>query len=122
MIMGIFGGLGLLVCALVVYGSTKGAASGSVPRNGGAGIRTRTTQLSDRSWVAAHTAALPKVRVLSVGISVVGVLLILAGALSDAAQPSRWVLTLFGVGYLALSVGLWWVVRVANRAAIEAAR
>ena len=51
----------VVLIAGVSVSVTRGAATGQLPRGGGAGIRTRRTQASDDAWRAAHTAALPLV-------------------------------------------------------------
>lgn len=117
--MGVLGGISLMVCGAVVYGTTRGAANGSVPRNAGAGIRTGPTKASDEAWVAAHQAALRPSAVVSCLSLVSGAALIVAGALSDPENPSLAVYALFCIGYASLLAGAWWIVRVANRAALQ---
>lgn len=90
---------GVILVAVVCIAVTQSAASGSLTRNGGAGIRTRKTQVSDAAWLAGHRAALPIVKwtgvvaVISVIIALVvqwqvggqsGVFLALGGMLIEA--------------------------------------
>lgn len=50
---------GVVLVSVVCIATTRAAASGSLGRNGGAGIRTKKTLASDAAWVAGHQAALP---------------------------------------------------------------
>lgn len=118
--MGLLGGVGLLICGAVLYGITRAAARGSVPRNGLAGIRTGRTTASDAAWAAAHRAALSPTAVVSGVAAAFGIALIVAGAVSATDDPTAPVAVLFGIGYGVILAGGWWIVRVANRAAVEA--
>lgn len=57
---------GVILVAVVCIAMTHSAASGTLSRNGSAGIRTRKTQASDAAWLAGHRAALPIVKWIGV--------------------------------------------------------
>lgn len=117
MVMGIFGGVGLLMCAAVIYGLTASAAQGSTARNGAFGIRTKATMASDEAWLAGHRAALAPARVLAVFSSVVGVAMIVVAALDGGEEPTVPVIILFAIGYVGMLVGSVQIARVASAAA-----
>lgn len=117
--MGLTGGIGLLACAATIYFSTRAAARGTLLRGTGVGIRTAITQHSDESWVAAHRAALPCAGVISAIAAVLGVALIAAGAMSSPSDTSAFVVVLFVIGYGAVLIGAWPLVRVANNGALD---
>lgn len=121
MFMGLTGGIGLLACAAAIFFSTRAAARGTLPRGIGVGIRTAITQHSDNAWVAAHRAALPCARLLSIAAAAFGVGLIVAGALAPLMDSSPAELVLFVLGYGTVLVGAWPLVRIANNGALDAA-
>ncbi|WP_446665125.1 SdpI family protein [Flexivirga sp. B27] len=118
--MGLTGGIGLLACAAAIYFSTWAAARGSLPRGIGIGIRTATTQHSDEAWVAAHRAALPCASVLAAIAGVLGIALMVAGALSFADTVPPMIVVLFVLGYGVVLIGAWPLVRIANNGALDA--
>ncbi len=119
--MGLTGGIGLLACAAAIFFSTRAAARGALPRGTGIGIRTAITQHSDASWVAAHRAALPCASVISVIAAVLGLALVVAGALSSPSDASPVVVVFFALGYGAILVGTWPLLRIANNGALDSA-
>lgn len=69
---------GVVLVPVVCIAITQAAASGSIGRHGGAGIRTKKTLASDAAWVAGHQAALPIIQWTGVvaAFSVVAALLV----------------------------------------------
>ncbi len=123
MTMGLMtGGVGLVVCALIVWGVTASAARGSLHRNAWAGIRTAATQASDEAWLAGHRAAMPAVQRIAAVSTVLGVAMIVTGLLSGQDDPTPAVITVFVLGYGTVLVGLIVAARTAHRAAHRAAR
>ncbi|HWC23699.1 MAG TPA: SdpI family protein [Flexivirga sp.] len=117
MAMGLIGGIGLLACAAAIFFTTRAAARGTLPRGMRMGIRTAITQASDEAWVAAHGAAMPCARLLSIVATIFGVALIVAGAMASAADTSPAVVVLFILGYGSVLIGAWPLVRIANNGA-----
>lgn len=115
--MGVAGGIGLLVVALVVWWVTESAAHGKIGKNSAVGIRTSSTMASDGAWEAGHLAALPLARKMGVAGAVLGVALLVAGLVSSQEQPSGLIIALFTVGYLGVFIGVLLATRTANRGA-----
>ena len=87
--------------AVVSISVTRGAATGHLPRGGGAGIRTRRTQASDKAWRAAHTAALPLVN--RTGWVAAGA--VAAAIIAQTLLGGMWGMAAAGAG-MALEVGV----------------
>lgn len=104
----------VVLIAVVSVSVTRGAATGQLPRGGGAGIRTRRTQASDDAWRAAHTAALPLVNRL--GWVATGA--VAAALIAQTLFGGMWGMAAAGAG-MAIEVG---VLVVAARRADRAAR
>lgn len=104
----------VVLIAGVSVSVTRGAATGQLPRGGGAGIRTRRTQASDDAWRAAHTAALPLVNRL--GWVATGA--VAAALIAQTLFGGMWGMAAAGAG-MAIEVG---VLVVAARRADRAAR
>ncbi|MEU6110780.1 SdpI family protein [Streptomyces albidoflavus] len=83
-------GVGLLAFGAAVHYVRAEIATGTVPRNYGAGIRTRATMSSERAWQAGHAAAGPRLRLsylTAYGAGALSLLVSLVLALLDAAHP-----------------------------------
>ncbi|WP_265447417.1 SdpI family protein [Flexivirga meconopsidis] len=119
MTMGLLGGIGLLACAIAIYGVINSAAKGNLPRNGGAGIRTVGTRSSDEAWLAGHRAALPTARLVGLICGALAVLLVIAGAMDGKPDPTVTIVVLFVLGYGIMLGGAFYLARVADRAARE---
>lgn len=104
----------VVLIAGVSVSVTRGAATGQLPRGGGAGIRTRRTQASDDAWRAAHTAALPLVN--RTGWVATGA--VAAALIAQTLFGGMWGMAAAGAG-MAIEVG---VLVVAARRADRAAR
>lgn len=104
----------VVLIAGVSVSVTRGAATGQLPRGGGAGIRTRRTQASDDAWRAAHTAALPLVNRL--GWVATGA--VAAALIAQTLFGGMWGMAAAGAG-MALEIG---VLLAAARRADRAAR
>lgn len=120
MTLGLFGGISLVGCAVLVWWATAAAAAGRLPRNGGVGIRTTHTSASDGAWVAGHEAALAPAKVVAIVSALLGVAMAVAAVVEGSAEPGALVVVLFVLGYLAMLVGAIVVARVADRAARDA--
>lgn len=83
-------GLLLVAAGAVVIVVARRAASGKIPRNRLAGIRTRATLASDQAWAAGHRAA--EIESVRAGrtLQVTGAALVLIGlaAAVDAIAPN----------------------------------
>ncbi|AHW65497.1 Putative secreted protein [Corynebacterium glyciniphilum AJ 3170] len=102
-----------VVLSMVISQVTKAAARGDLPRSGAVGIRTAATKASDDAWTAGHEAAAPLARTVTLGTSVLAVVIIILSFIFDGA----WVTALGVVPFVIVLVSLIPVVRAANRAA-----
>jgi hypothetical protein len=102
-----------VVLSMVISQVTKAAARGDLPRSGAVGIRTSATKASDDAWTAGHEAAAPMARTVTLGTSVLAVLIIILSFIFDGA----WVTALGVVPFVVVIVSLVPLVRAANRAA-----
>ncbi|MFF8566616.1 SdpI family protein [Streptomyces albidoflavus] len=111
-------GVGLLAFGAAVHHVRSELATGTVPRNYGAGIRTRATMSSEAAWQAGHAAAGPALRLsylTAYGTGALSLLISLALALLDAAHPV--VLVVPGAGMAAALAFLVAATRKADKAA-----
>ncbi|MFE1151060.1 SdpI family protein [Streptomyces albidoflavus] len=82
--------MGLLAFGAAVHYVRAEIATGTPPRNYGAGIRTKATMSSERPWQAGHAAAGPRLRLTYLTVYGSGALSLLTSlvlALLDAAHP-----------------------------------
>lgn len=92
---------GLAMLALVLHATAQAIRTGSLPRSGAIGVRTRATQHCDDCWTLAHAAAEPALRHAGTAAgAAAGVVVPLALLAPEAA-----VLAAAGLGY-ALVVAL----------------
>ena len=95
----------VVLIAGVSVSVTRGAATGQLPRGGGAGIRTRRTQASDDAWRAAHTAALPLVNRL--GWVATGA--VAAALIAQTLFGGMWGMAAAGPEWRSKSACSWWL-------------
>jgi hypothetical protein len=123
-VAGIVLGVVLVGSGVVVERIARRASSGTLLRNGLAGVRTKATMASDEAWLEAHQRAEGPTRIGGIACAVAGlvdlamVALLLVGAIDEQLADAM-VLIATGAGTVGLmGFGLYGCV-VANRAAKE---
>lgn len=118
MFVGIISGVMLvLVGTGACWRVTAAAARGHLPRNGGIGLRTRSTTASDAAWTAGHRAALPTGRATGIGSLVIGSAMIVESLAGGDEDGSTLFWVLFAVGYGGVLLSAILATTQANRAA-----
>ena len=122
MLTAVTGGLGLILIAVLMRLTVRAFTRGELPVNSVLGIRTQTTKSSEAAWQAAHSAAVPGLRVIALVAVVAAILpVILAAALGlnteSADRAATWAM---GLGYAVVILLLMRAAFVANSAAKNA--
>lgn len=113
--------LGLLIGVVVLTGLSwamvSACASGSLPRNGAVGIRTKATKSSDAAWDAGHRAAVPAMRRTAWFGSAAVVLTVLLLVIARPGENPGWEVAVPVIGFVGVVAGLCGAGVVADRAA-----
>ncbi len=101
----------LLAAGYITWSVAKKTESGTLRRNGMAGIRTKATLASDEAWEAAHTAAAPAMRAAAAFCVLTGL-----GVLATSSKGGLAVLVVI-VGLALLGGAMTKAMMAANKAA-----
>ena len=117
------GDLSLLVGVVILTGVSGFLATacrtGTLPRNGVVGVRTKATMSSDEAWDAGHRAAAPALRRTAwFGLVLIAITVIVLVIVEPGEDPG-WEFLFPVVGFVGVTVGICLAGVVANRVAKE---